>query len=197
MKSRNLFACLVIMLSVSTVAPGTIVPTTYWDYIGDASGDFVGSEAQANASGSQKTEYSYAYGWWQLLTTEEGWFDWTYDIDASAWADIYYEDVNDAEGYGYAYADVDLGDFRTQPPYYIYTEAGAEIEDEDCGDPPDFQYSYYYPTNITTGNTDQFDVNDKIECHHEVHARAKITEGSDSSTYGWSEAYACISLSEH
>jgi hypothetical protein len=183
------------MLSVSSVAIGTIVDSHGWSGTGDVSGNFVGSEAEANASGIQEEEYSHAYGWWQLATTEEGWFDWSYYIDASAWADIYYEDENTAWAWGDGEAEVDLSDFTS--PASLEVPAYAYVEDGDCGDPPYYFYRWNYPNSISTSYYSWFEENEKIECDHEVSAHAFIMEGSDSSTYGWSEGVASISLSEH
>lgn len=196
MKLRKLFGCLVVIMAVSTVATATIVMTSDWSGSGDVWGYYASSEAEANAYGSQQTEYSTAYGWWQLLTTEAGEFDWWYYIEANAYAHIFYEDVDDAVGRGYSWAEADLSDFREEPPYYPDIDAAVEVEDEDCGDPPDFKYFTDYPTPMSESNTDSFDENDKIYCHHYVSAYALITEGSDSETKGWSDAGAAIDLSE-
>lgn len=194
MKLHILFACLVVMMSVSTVAMGTIVMTGNWSGSGDASGNFLSSEAEALAMESQTTEISLAHGWWQLKTTEGGSFDWYYQLHANAWADIYYMDENAAWGWGNAKAQVDLSDFTT--PSEVTREADAYIEDGDCGDPPEYLYYAHYPNDISTGNTHPFDANEKIKCDHNVIAAAYISEGSDSSTYGWSRAAASIALYE-
>lgn len=194
MKLHILFACLVIMMSVSNVAIGTIVWDGDWWGSGDVSGNFLSSEAEALAIDSQTTEYSWAHGWWQLKTTEEGYFDWYYTLHANTWADIYYMDVNAAWSYGDAEAQVDLSDFTI--PSTVDHDAYAYLEDGDCGDPPEYRYYPDYPNNISTGNTHWFEENDKIKCYHDVSAQAYISEGSDCSTYGWARGAACISLDE-
>lgn len=194
MKSRNLFACLVIIMSVSTVTLGTIVMDSGWSGDGDVSGDFLSSEAEALAIDSQTTEYSWARGWWQLKTTEEGRFDWYYQLHANAWADIYYMDENTAWCWGNAEAEVDLSDFTS--PSSVPHEADAYVEDGDCGDPPEYRYYYDYPNDISANDTDKFDANEKIKCYHDIGAQAYISEGSDSSTYGWSRGAASIALYE-
>lgn len=195
MKLHILFACLVVMLSVSTVALGTIVMDSGWSGNGDVSGDFLSSEAEATAIDSETSVYSWAHGWWQLKTTEEGYFDWYYTLHANAWADIYYMDENTAWSYGDAEAQVDLSDFTT--PSTVTHDAFAYIEDGDCGDPPWYQYEYEYPTNRSASDTEVFfEANEKIKCYHDVSAQAYISEGSDSSTYGWSRGAASIALYE-
>lgn len=196
MKSRILFACLVVIMAVSTVATGTIVMTKDWYGTGDVWGYYAASNAEANAYDGQLSEYSHAYGWWQLLTTEAGEFDWWYYIEANAYAHIFYEDVNDAKGRGASWAEVDMSDFNPRVQY-VDIDASVEAEDEDCGDPPDFKYFTDYPTPKTASWYDDFDENDKIFCHHDVVAFAQITEGSDSETKGYSDAGAAIDLDEH
>ena len=195
MKSSKLFACLVVMLSVSTVALGTIVMISDWSGEGDVWGYYASSEAEANASGSQTTEYSHAYGWWELYTTEAGDFDWWYYIEANAYAHIFLEDEYPASAWGSGGATVDLSDFTT--PSTVSIPAFASVDEDICGDPPDFQYRYDYPTPISASNTHPFDEYDGIWCCHEVKAKATICEGSDSSTYGWGDAGAAIDLDEH
>ncbi|TSA56556.1 MAG: hypothetical protein D4R45_00585 [Planctomycetaceae bacterium] len=186
---------MVIMLSVSTVAMGTIVKYSDWSGSGDVWGYYASSEAEANASGSQQTEYSHASGWWELVTTESGDFDWWYYIEANAYAHIFYEEDYPSSAWGSGSATVDLSQFTT--PTTNSVSAGASIDDDDCGDPPDFQYSYYYPNPKSSSNTDPFDAYAGIFCRHEVSAQATIWEGSDNVTKGWGDAGAAIDLDEH
>jgi len=181
-------------MSVSTVALGTIEFTPYWTGTGDVSGNFASSEAEANASGEQDYEYSYAYGSMDLITTEAGEFDYFYYIEANAWAHIFYEEELPALAWGDAEAKADLSEF-TEPPI-IDISAYAYISHYQCGDPPDLQYSYYYPDPKSTGWHNQFEEYEGIYGEHEVKAKAQIYEGSDNVTMGWADAGAFVDLDE-
>jgi len=185
---------MVVMLTVSTIALGTIKMSSKWSGEGDVWGYYASSEATATASGGQQTEYSHAYGSWSLLTTEECDCDWWYYIEANAWAEITYEEEFPAWAYGEGGASVDLTEVRS--PGFFSVPAGASIDDEDCDDPPDWKYSSHTPNPMSASNTDHFAANDAIYAFHEVAAEAWIYEGSDNETMGWGDAGASIDLDE-
>lgn len=194
MKLRILFACLVIMLSVSTVALGTIEFTPYWTGVGDVSGNFGSSQATATASGEQDHEYSHAHGSMWLITTEGGDCEWFYYIEAKAWAVIDYDEALPAWAEGEAEAEVDLSEFTTPPVVGRY--AYASVFWNSCSGPPDLQYDIDGPYSHSVSYHSDFEPYQGIYGDHYVTAEAYIYEGSDNYTKGFASAGAIVDLDE-
>lgn len=190
MKSRKLFACLVVMLPVSTITMGEIVMTPHWNGYGDVYGCYVVSDAKAAAFDEQDYQISWAHGGWSLITTEADLFDWWYYCEASASALIFVYDETTCWAWGKGEAGASV--IYEENSYGV--EAEAFVYEKDCGPPPDYCLENDVPDPITEDGTNYFEAYEGMWASHDVITIAEIFTGGDNVAKGWAHAGASIGL---
>ena len=172
MKSSMFHACIIAMLLVSTIALSEVLPYGDWETSGSES---------ASASGSKDYEYNEDSNESGYYTTEEGYFSWDSETDASAWATVTVAPSSWACACAVGYANAGReGD---------YALSCASINVSETG-----EYNSNPPTDTAWGSNEHFDAYEGVYAEWVVIAGAQIEEGSNSTAGCGSYAFSTCSM---
>jgi hypothetical protein len=147
-------------------------------------------DMDAWAIDTYESSWIEAWGWNNLRTTTEDYFDWSYSIWLLADCVVGRVDYNTP----YAYCNI-FGQALCLPasvnvPRYSWALIDESYEPESWGD-------VEYPANpgyASDSGTDWFNADDEICVEYDAVIQTSITQGSDDDAYGWMEAHLDCTL---
>ena len=182
MKSRTLYTCLVVMLSVSNVALNEILDDGGWvgdDYgLGSSSGNENASSVDGCADGDDNDGAGYGHGWYKVWTTIPAQCESEYYLYTWAEGHIFNYDFGYCRSCAYADASVSCpyGSDSYSSSVSVYESSDPKSE----YDGPEDEYFY-------DDDEKWYDPGQGLSTDHEVLAWGHVTEGSDA----WTFSHAC------